>query len=38
MSATEVAKKLDLSTVNDREWYIQGSCAITGDGLYDGLD
>ena len=38
MSSTEVAEKLDLVTVNDREWGIQGACAITGDGLYDGLD
>jgi ADP-ribosylation factor 1/2 len=21
-----------------REWYIQGTCALTGDGLYEGLD
>ena len=20
------------------EWYIQNTCAMTGDGLYDGLD
>mgnify|MGYP000854673683 FL=1 len=38
MSSTEVAEKLDLVTVNDREWYIQGTCAMTGDGLYEGLD
>ena len=38
MSSTEAAEKLDLVTVNDREWYIQGTCAMTGDGLYDGLE
>ena len=38
MSSTEVAEKLDLASVNDREWYIQGTCAMTGDGLYEGLD
>ena len=38
MSSTEVAEKLDLATVNDREWYIQGTCAMTGGGLYEGLD
>ena len=38
MSSTEVAEKIDLVIVNDREWGIQGACAMTGDGLYEGLD
>ena len=38
MTTTEVADKLGLSRVRDREWYIQGTVAVTGDGLHEGLD
>lgn len=34
----DVAKELGLPGLRDHEWYIQGCCATTGDGLYDGLD
>jgi hypothetical protein len=27
-----------LHDLRNRRWYIQGSCATTGEGLYDGLD
>ena len=35
------AKKQDLPnamSVGSRKWYIQATCATTGDGLYEGLD
>ena len=38
MSVAEVSDKLGLHNIRDREWYIQSSCAVTGDGLYDGLE
>jgi len=38
MSVAEVTEKLGLHTLRGRDWYIQGTCAMTGDGLYDGLD
>ena len=24
--------------MKNRQWFIQGCCAVTGDGLYEGLD
>ncbi|EEA08515.1 putative ADP ribosylation factor [Cryptosporidium serpentis] len=38
MSVTEVTEKLQLSSIRHRNWYIQSTCATTGDGLYEGLD
>ncbi|EKE37283.1 hypothetical protein ENUP19_0080G0003 [Entamoeba nuttalli] len=37
-SVSEIAKGLMLSSIKDREWYCQTSCATNGDGLYEGLD
>ena len=38
MSTTEMTEKLGLTKLRDRQWYIQATCATTGDGLYEGLD
>ena len=38
MSASEVADKLGLHSLRQRQWYFQSCCATTGDGLYNGLD
>ncbi|KAI0989471.1 hypothetical protein GJ496_011130 [Pomphorhynchus laevis] len=38
MSAAEITDRLSLNTLRNRQWYIQASCATTGDGLYSGLD
>jgi ADP-ribosylation factor protein 1 len=38
MSVQEVADALELHRIRNRDWYIQGSVATTGDGLYEGLD
>merc|ERR1711992_400905 len=38
MTAAEVAEKLGLQTMRNRQWFIQSACATTGDGLYEGLD
>ena len=37
-NVTEITEKFGLNAIKNRNWYIQGSCAITGDGLHDGLD
>ena len=38
MPSAELAEKLGLHGVRDREWYIQATTATTGEGLYEGLD
>merc|ERR1712154_251722 len=38
MSVNEVTEKLGLNQPRNRQWYIQSTCATTGDGLYEGLD
>ncbi|CAK8693086.1 unnamed protein product [Clavelina lepadiformis] len=35
--ADEVARWLGLTDLVQRTWHVQPSCAITGDGLYEGL-
>ena len=37
MKPVEVQEKLHLSKLRDRQWYVQPSCATSGDGLYEGL-
>ena len=38
MNAAEITDKLGLQSLKNRHWYIQSTCATTGDGLYEGLD
>lgn len=38
MSASSIAEKLGLQSLRNRHWYIQQSCAASGEGLYEGLD
>jgi len=38
MSVAEVTDKLGLHSLRLRKWYIQSTCATSGDGLYEGLD
>ena len=38
MNAAEVTDKLGLHQLRNRKWYIQATCATSGDGLYEGLD
>merc|ERR1712195_48887 len=38
MPAAEVADKLALHKLRSRTWYIQATCATTGDDMYEGLD
>lgn len=38
MSASELTEKLGLTSLRNRKWYIQATCATQGTGLYEGLD
>jgi len=38
MSTAEVTEKLGLHSLRQRNWFIQGACATSGDGLDIGLD
>jgi signal recognition particle receptor subunit beta len=38
MTPSEVADKLGLSRLQSRQWKVQGACAPSGEGVYEGLD
>ncbi|CAM8968477.1 hypothetical protein QQ045_004508 [Rhodiola kirilowii] len=38
MTPREVCEGLGLLELKNRKWHIQGTCAVKGDGLYEGLD
>merc|ERR1712003_540171 len=38
MTASEITEKLGLHNMRHRQWFIQSTCATSGDGLYEGLD
>eukprot|EP00292_Cryptomonas_paramecium_P019893 CAMPEP_0113671532 /NCGR_PEP_ID=MMETSP0038_2-20120614/5754_1 /TAXON_ID=2898 /ORGANISM="Cryptomonas paramecium" /LENGTH=178 /DNA_ID=CAMNT_0000587689 /DNA_START=158 /DNA_END=694 /DNA_ORIENTATION=+ /assembly_acc=CAM_ASM_000170 len=38
MSAADVTDKLGLHSLRQRNWYIQATCATSGEGLYEGLE
>lgn len=38
MNAAEITDKLGLHSLRTRTWYIQSTCATSGDGLYEGLE
>ena len=38
MSVAELTDHLGLRSIRGREWFIQGTCAVSGEGIYDGLD
>ncbi|KAK8381552.1 hypothetical protein O3P69_018565 [Scylla paramamosain] len=38
MSAAEISRLLNLTSVKKHRWQIQGCCALTGEGLYQGLE
>eukprot|EP00123_Amoebidium_parasiticum_P012095 comp21112_c0_seq1/m.28527 comp21112_c0_seq1/g.28527 ORF comp21112_c0_seq1/g.28527 comp21112_c0_seq1/m.28527 type:complete len:176 (-) comp21112_c0_seq1:333-860(-) len=37
MKPQEITEKLGMHRIRDRNWYVQPSCATTGEGLLDGL-
>lgn len=38
MTTSKLAENLGLHKLRGHEWFIQGCCATTGDGLHEGLD
>lgn len=38
MSTSEVCESLGMAALKGRKWHVQGSIAIRGEGLYEGLD
>lgn len=38
MSVAEISEALELTSIKTHQWHIQGCCAISGHGLYEGLD
>ncbi|OQV15523.1 ADP-ribosylation factor-like protein 5A [Hypsibius exemplaris] len=38
MSAAELSGLLNLTSIKSHRWQIQACCALTGDGLYQGLE
>ncbi|ELW47390.1 ADP-ribosylation factor-like protein 5B [Tupaia chinensis] len=38
MTAAEISKYLTLSSIKDHPWHIQSCCALTGEGLCQGLE
>jgi len=38
LKVTDVGDRLGLKQVRNRQWHIQGTYALLGDGLYEGLD
>lgn len=37
MTAAEISQQLGLTRIKDHGWHIQACCALTGQGLYQGL-
>ena len=38
MTAAELSEALSLHDIKGKEWHIQASCALTGEGLWEGLE
>ncbi|XP_050204630.1 ADP-ribosylation factor 1-like isoform X2 [Mercurialis annua] len=38
LTVSEITDKLGLHSLRQRRWYIQSTCATSGQGLYEGLD
>ncbi|XP_073033383.1 ADP-ribosylation factor 2-like isoform X2 [Primulina eburnea] len=38
MNAAEITDKLGLHSLRQHHWYVQSTCATSGEGLYEGLD
>ena len=38
LSVAQLMDRLELNDIRDRPWFIQATSAVTGDGLYEGMD
>ena len=37
-NATEITTAMDLYKINRRQWFVQATCATSGEGIIDGLE
>lgn len=37
LSSSDIATKLGLYQVKDRQWQVHGTCATSGEGIYDSI-
>lgn len=37
-SASEITTALDLWKMENKQWYVQATCATSGDGIVEGLE
>ncbi|KAL5009268.1 hypothetical protein ScPMuIL_014849 [Solemya velum] len=37
LNPSEVTEQLDLHKLRDRKWFVQGCCAVNGDGVHEGM-
>jgi ADP-ribosylation factor-like protein 5B len=38
MNAAEISEKLSLHSIREHNWHIQTCCALTGEGVVEGLE
>ncbi len=38
LSDAEIASELNVASIKTHNWHIQKCCALTGEGLYEGMD
>lgn len=38
LTAAEITDRLGLTQLRNRKWFVQRTCAHTGEGLYEGFD
>eukprot|EP00397_Hematodinium_sp_SG-2012_P046150 GEMP01052044.1.p1 GENE.GEMP01052044.1~~GEMP01052044.1.p1 ORF type:complete len:187 (+),score=27.60 GEMP01052044.1:50-610(+) len=38
MSVSEIEKNLHLGSLRENQWYVQATCATTGEGVYEGMN
>ncbi|EEZ99096.1 ADP ribosylation factor 4 [Tribolium castaneum] len=38
MTSAEIGEKMQLNALRARKWHIQGTCALRGNGLYEGFE
>ncbi|OWF52172.1 ADP-ribosylation factor-like [Mizuhopecten yessoensis] len=37
MNTSDIAEKMCLTKLTGRKWFVQGACAMTGEGIYEGM-
>lgn len=38
ISCAELTNRFEMNSLKNRKWFVQSTCACTGQGLYEGLD